>query len=84
MSWYVSPWIYLVWDSLHSLDLIDCFLSYIREVFNYNLFKYLLSPFPFLFLFWDPYNLNVGAFHVVPEVSDTVLFSFFFLYSALW
>ena len=81
-----SPWIYPVWDSLHFLDLIDYFLSHIREVFNYNLFKYFLSPFLFLFfssflslflfLFWDPYNLNVGAFNIVPEFSETVFNSF--------
>ena len=71
-----------MWDSLCFLDLIDCFLSHIREVFYYNLFKYLLSPFLFLFFFWAPYNSNVGAFNVVPEVSETVsiifiLFSLF-------
>ena len=76
MSWCVSPWIYPVWDSLHFLDLIDSFLSHIREVFNYNLFKYFLSPFLFLFFFWDPYNSNVGVLNVVPEVSETVLTSF--------
>ena len=82
MSWHVSPWIYPVWDSLLFLDLIDYFLSHIREVFNYNLFKYFLSPFLFLFFFWDPYNSNVGVFNVVPEVSKTVLncfHSFFFI-----
>ena len=82
MSWRVSPWIYPVWDSLCFQDLINYFLSRIREVFNYNLSKYFLSPFLFLFFFWDPYNLNVGVFNVVPEVSETVsvlfiLFSFF-------
>ena len=76
MSWCVSPWIYPVWDSLCFLDLIDYFLSHIREVFNYNLFKYSLRHFLFLFLFGDPYNLNVGVFNVVPEVSETVLNSF--------
>ena len=54
MSWSVSPWIYPVWDSLHFLDLTDYFLSHIREVFNYNLFKYFLSPFLFLFFFGTP------------------------------
>ena len=57
-------------------DLIDYFLSHIREVFNSNLFKYFLSPFLFLFFFWDPYNSNVRSFNVVPEVSETVLNSF--------
>ena len=55
MFWHVSPWVYLVWDSLSFLDLIKDFLSHIREVFNYNLFKYFLSLFLFLFYFWDPY-----------------------------
>ena len=76
MSWGVSPLIYPVWDSLCFQDLITYFLSHIREVFNYNLFKYFLSPFLFLFFFWDPYNSNVGVFNVVPEVSETVLSSF--------
>ena len=80
MSWRVSPWIYPLWDSLRFLDLIEYFLSHSREVFNYNLFKYFLSPFLFLFFFWDPYNSNVGAFNVVPEVSETVL-SFFHSFS---
>ena len=57
---------------------LNYFLSHIREVFNYNLFKYFLSSFLFLFFFWDPYNSNVGVFNVVTEVSETVLNSFLF------
>ena len=61
--------LYLIFDSLicvlacFSLDLscmglsalpgLDYFLSHIREVFQYH-FKYFLSPFLFLFFFWDP------------------------------
>ena len=55
---------------LSALPGLDYLLSHIMEVFNYNLFKYLLSPFLFLLFFWDPYNSNVGAFNVVPEVSE--------------
>ena len=76
MSWRVSPWIYPVCDSLCFLDLINYFLSHIREVFNYNRFNYFLSPFLYPFSLWDPYNSNVGAFNVVSEVSETVLNSF--------
>ena len=47
MYWHVSPWIYPLWDSLPFLDFIDYFLCHIREVFNYNLFKYFLRPFFF-------------------------------------
>ena len=34
-----------------------------------NLLKYFLGSFLCLFSFWDPYNVNIGAFNVVPEVS---------------
>ena len=67
--WRVSPWVYPVWDSLHFLDLGGYFLSHVREVFDYNLFNYFLGSFLSLFSFWDPYNANVVAFNVVPEVS---------------
>ena len=72
---------FILWNSLCFLDLIDYFLSHIREVFNYNVFKYFLSPFLFLFFFWDPYNSNVSVFNIIPEVSETVLdcFQFFSL-----
>ena len=71
---------------ISALTGLSCyFLSHIREVFQYNLLKYFLSPFHFLFFFWQPYNSNVGTFNIVQEVSESVLnyFSFFFLYSAL-
>ena len=64
---------------LSALPGLEYFFSHIREVFNYNLFKYFLRPFVFL-SFWDPYNSNVGAFKVVPEVSETVLNSFRYLF----
>ena len=73
MSCHVSPWIYPVWDSLCFLDLIEYFLSHVGEVFDYILFKYFLRPFLFLFFFGNPYNSNVGAFNVVPKVSETTL-----------
>ena len=40
----------------------------------YSLEKFSIH-FHFLF-FWDPYNSNVGAFDIVPEVSETILSSF--------
>jgi len=30
----------------------------------------------FFFLFWDSYDSNIGAFNIVPEVSEIVLISF--------
>ena len=87
MSWGVLPWVYPVLDSLGFLDLGDYFLPYFREVFNYYLLKYFLMAFLFVFFFWDSYDLNVGAFNIVPVVSEVVLISFnyfFFLFSSLF
>ena len=43
----------------------------------YDQLNYFLRPFLFFFFFfWDPYNLNVGSSHFVPEYSETVLISF--------
>ena len=75
MPWGVSPWVYPVWNSLVFLDLGDYFLPHFRENFNYYL-KYFLMVFLFVFFFWDSYDSNVGAFNIVPEVSETVLVSF--------
>jgi len=75
VPWGVLPWVYPVWDSLGFLDLGDYFLPHFREVFKYYL-KYFLMPFLFVFFFWDFYDSNVGAFNIVPEVSEVVLISF--------
>ena len=83
MSQRVSPWIYPVWYCLRFLDLSGYFLSHVRKVFDYNLFKYFLRPFLFIFSFRDPYNLKVGAFNVVSEVSETVLISFPFTFKLI-
>ena len=81
MSWCVLPWVYPVWDSLGFLDLCDYFLPHFGEVFSYYLLEYFLMAFLFIFFFWDSYDSNVGAFHIVPEVPEVVLIpfdSFFF------
>ena len=39
------PWVFPAWDLLCFLDLVDCFLSHVREVFSYYLFKDFLSSF---------------------------------------
>ena len=83
MPWDVLTWVYSVWNSLGFLDLSRYFLPHFREVFNYYLLKYFLMAFLFFFFFWDSYDLNVGVFDIVPEVSEVVLISFnyFFLSS---
>ena len=60
---------YSAWDSLCFLGLVDYFPSHVQEAFSYYLFKYFLRSFLSLFSFWDPYNVNVGAFNIVLEVS---------------
>ena len=58
---------------LSELLRLDWLLSQVRKVFNYNLFKNFLRPYLFLFFFWAPYNLNVGALNVILEVCETIL-----------
>lgn len=77
----LPPQIYPVWDSAPSE--LECFLCHVREFFGYYLFKYFLGPFPSLFYFWGPYNTNVGAMNVIPEVSETILSSFHSLFCSL-
>ena len=69
-----------VWDSLGFLDLGDYFLPHFREVFNYYLLKYFSMVFLFVFFFWDSYDLTLGAFDTVPEVSEVILISFIYLF----
>ena len=54
------------------LDLGDYFLPHFREVFNCYLLIYFLMV--FLFVFWDSYDSNVGAFNIVLEVSEVLKF----------
>ena len=54
------------------------FLPHFRKFFNYYLLKYFIMDFLFVFFFWDSYDLNLGAFNIVPEVSEVVLISFIF------
>ena len=59
---------------LSALPGLGCLFSFhVREVFNYDLFKYFIKPFLF---FSNPYNSNVGMSNVVPEASEIVLISF--------
>ena len=78
MSWGVLPWVYPVWDSLGFLDLGGYFLPHFREVLSPQVFFHGLS---FYLLLLGSYDLNVGVFDIVPEVSEVVLISFnsFFL-----
>ena len=65
---------------LSALRRLDHFLSHIKEVFNYNLFKYFLSPFLFLYFFCDPYNFV----HLMLSQSSLRLSSFLFILFSLF
>ena len=67
---------FILFGTLGFLGLCDYFLTHFREVFSYYLLEYFLMAFLFVFFFWDSYDLNVGAFHIVPEVPEVVLISF--------
>ena len=47
---------FTLYETLCCLDLIQYFLSQIGELFDYNLFKKVLSAFLVLFFLCDPYN----------------------------
>ena len=58
------------------LGLGGYFIPHFRQVFDSYLLKHFLMPFLLVFFFWDTYDSNVGAFNVVPEVSEIVVISF--------
>ena len=73
---------FILYGTLHFLDFSECFLSYVKEVFSYYLFKYFLRVFLSLFSSWDPYKVNVGAFTVV--LRSLRLSSFLFITFSLF
>ena len=82
MSQCVSPWVYPPWDSLYFLDLVDSFLSHVREVFSYYLFKCFLRSFLSLFSFQDPYDANVVYLMLSQRslMQSSFLFFVFFIF----
>ena len=80
VAWCGPPWVYPAWDSLCFLDWVSVsfpMLGKFSAVTSSNIFS---GPFPSLFSFWDPYNVNVDAFNIVPEVSDCLHFFSFFVF----
>ena len=55
---------------LHFLELGECFISHVKDVFAYNFLIHFFKSFLLFFFFCDPYHL-----HVVPEISETVFIS---------
>ena len=55
-------------------------LKRLLDIISSNIFSSSLS----LFFFWHPYNVNVGAFSVLPEVSASNLISFYYFFFILF
>ena len=53
VSRHVPPQVYSAWD-LCFLELGDCFLYHVRDVFSYYHLKYFLWSFLFAFSLWGP------------------------------
>ena len=51
------------WSWLYFLDLNICFLSHVREIFSYFVFRHILWNFISLFSFWDLFFKNI-LFHI--------------------
>ena len=66
-----------LWVSWTWITISFPFLWKFWAISSLSIFSCLL----FVFFFWDTYHSNVGAFNIVPEVSEVVLISFnsFFL-----
>lgn len=82
MSWCGPLWFHLVWESLYFLDLGVCFLSWLREVFNYYYFKYVICPFSFSSssegpIIWMLLCSMMSLWSLNPSSYFKILFSFF-------
>ena len=67
MSQCVPAWVDPAWASLNFLDLLDYFLTHdgnFLAIISSNISQVLS-----LFSFWDHYNVDIGAFAVVPKFS---------------
>ena len=53
VSWCIPLWVHPVWNSLCLLDLGDCFLSQVKDIFSYYHFKNILNSCLSLFPFRD-------------------------------
>jgi len=76
VSWHVALFGFILYGTLWaswtwvaiSFPMLRNFSTIIPQIFSHTL--------SFSLLLWDPYKSNVGAFNIVPEVSETVLISF--------
>ena len=79
MSWHVPFWVQPVWLSLGFLELGGHFLSHIREVFDYNLFKYFLIVKHFLHLLDSCLHSIYLCLHFILRFFKSSLLSFLWI-----
>ena len=79
----VSPWVYPVWDSLCLLDLIDCFLFHVGEVFNYNCFENFLIHYFFSSSSGIPV-IQMLVHLILPQRSLRLSSVLFILFTLFW
>ena len=72
---------FILYLTLCASDLTGYFIFHVGEIFN-SLQK-ISHTLSFSIPLWYPYNPNVGAFDMVPEVSETILSSLHFFYFIL-
>ena len=82
MSQRGSPWVYAAWDSLRFPDLGGYFVSDIREVFDYDLFKYFLGSFSLSSPSGTP--IMRMLVHLMLSQRSLRLFSFLFILFSLF
>ena len=74
-----------MWDSLGFLDLGGYFLPHFSDSFSLLSPEIFFHSLSFCLLLLDTFDLNVGAFNIMPEISEAVLisfYSFFFFHTA--
>ena len=82
--YYVSqcvPTGLILYETLCFLDLGDCFLSHVKEVFSYNVVKYFLRP--FLFFFSPGTPIMRTLVHLILSQRPLKLSSFLFILFSL-
>ena len=85
MSWCVPPWGYPAWDSLCFLDLVDYFLSHVREVYPIISSNIFLGPFSLSTPSGPPITwMLVHLMLSQRSLRLSYFYSFCFLYSVLW
>ena len=86
INMYLSMFLigFILYGTLHSLDLSECFFSHVREVFNYDPFKYFLRPLLSLSSLSGTSIMWILVHLMLYQKFLRLLLPLFILYSLLW